>query len=226
MIGEWTPTISCANYTTTSCGGYLGNTYGTPVIRRLHNGSWAVLFGNGLNSQNGTAGMYIMLVDSTSGNVTFRYLDTGYGPSQDPTGNSNKNGIAWRPRRLGRRPHCRLRLRGRRLWEHLAFLILTSQDPALWSVSSGALFSTSAGQPITSKVVVASIPGVGSVPPTRVCWSASAPARPSRRPSPARPPMPSTEAGPLWCLGLGHAGLERDGSRGPRDTHRSLGRKT
>jgi type IV pilus assembly protein PilY1 len=164
VIGEWTPsTISCANYTTTSCGGYLGNTYGTPVIRRLHNGSWAVLFGNGLNSQNGTAGMYIMLVDSTSGNVTFRYLDTGYGPSQDPTGNSNKNGIAYvTPADLDG-DHITDYVYAGDAFGNIWRFDLTSQDPALWSVSSGPLFSTSAGQPITSKVVVASIPGVGSV---------------------------------------------------------------
>ncbi len=41
VIGEWSNnTIVCANVTT--CGSNLGNTYGTPEIRRFHNGSWGV----------------------------------------------------------------------------------------------------------------------------------------------------------------------------------------
>ncbi|MDF6908095.1 PilC/PilY family type IV pilus protein, partial [Escherichia coli] len=42
---------------------------------------------------------------------------------------------------------------------------LTSQNPASWSVSSAPMFSTPAGQPITSKVAVAAIPGSGTGAP-------------------------------------------------------------
>ncbi len=43
----------------------------------------------------GSAGIYVMLVDPISGAKTFRYLDTGYGPSQDPLGLGRPNGIAY-----------------------------------------------------------------------------------------------------------------------------------
>ena len=64
VIGEWTSaTLSCVSNTT--CGTSLGNTYGTPLIRRLHDGRWAVIFGNGYGSASGDAGIFVMTVDTT-----------------------------------------------------------------------------------------------------------------------------------------------------------------
>ncbi|KHK56147.1 pilus assembly protein PilY [Ralstonia sp. A12] len=170
VIGEWGPgSITCANVT--NCGAYLGNTYGTPIIRRLHNGSWAALFGNGLNSQNGTAGMYIMLVDPAKGTTSFRYIDTGYGPSQDPAGGNNKNGIAYVTSADLDGDHITDYVYAGDVFGNLWRFDLTAQNPASWSVSSAPLFSTSVGQPITTKVVVASIPGSGSGSKPRVLVS-------------------------------------------------------
>jgi len=78
VIGDWT------NATLPN----LGNTVGTPTVVRMHNGQWAIIFGNGLNSGK-TAGVYIGLVDKTTGAVTFLFLDTGVGSS------TLKNGIAY-----------------------------------------------------------------------------------------------------------------------------------
>ncbi|CAJ0865544.1 pilus assembly protein [Ralstonia flatus] len=167
VIGEWSSaSISCSNMA--NCGNYLGNTYGTPVIRRLHNGNWAVLFGNGLNSKNGTAGMFIMLVDS-KGQVTFRYLDTGYGPTQ--AGTTNKNGIAFvTPADLDG-DHISDYVYAGDVYGNVWRFDLTSQDPNSWSVSTKPLFTTLAGQPITSKVIVASVPGSGLGGPARLIVS-------------------------------------------------------
>jgi len=84
VMGEWnSATITCTNVT--SCGANLGNTYGTPQIRRLHNGNWAAIFGNGFGSTSGDAGIYIMLIDNpnpppsavkTPVSSTFYYLST------------------------------------------------------------------------------------------------------------------------------------------------------
>jgi len=69
------------DWTNASAGlSHLGNTTGTPIITRLHNGDWAFIFGNGLNSGT-SAGVYIGLVNSTTGAVTFKFLDTGVGSS-------------------------------------------------------------------------------------------------------------------------------------------------
>ncbi len=53
-----------------SCAKYMGAIYGTPVIRRMHNGHWNILFGNGLYSESGKAGIFILnkLEDLTQGN--------------------------------------------------------------------------------------------------------------------------------------------------------------
>jgi type IV pilus assembly protein PilY1 len=90
-----TTTLACATDTSGSlCGNDLGQTVGSPEIRRLHNGQWAVIFGNGLNSVTGHAGIYVMLVNSTSGAInatsqsksTVYFLDTGVGSSANPDG--------------------------------------------------------------------------------------------------------------------------------------------
>lgn len=78
VIGDWTnATMS-----------HLGNTVGTPSIVRMHNGQWAIVFGNGLNSGT-SAGAYIGLVDKTTGAVSFMFLDTGVGSA------TVANGIAY-----------------------------------------------------------------------------------------------------------------------------------
>lgn len=78
VMGDWT-TATLPN---------LGNTMGTPGVVRMHNGQWAIIFGNGLNSGM-SAGVYIGLVNSSTGAVTFLFLDTGVGSS------TLNNGIAY-----------------------------------------------------------------------------------------------------------------------------------
>jgi type IV pilus assembly protein PilY1 len=88
VMGEWNAsTLVCANTTnanTASCGQNLGNTYGTPQIRRLHNGDWGVIFGNGFGSQTGDAGIYVMTLNSTSGASSFYYLSTNASGGSSP----------------------------------------------------------------------------------------------------------------------------------------------
>ncbi len=76
VIGDW-KVATLAN---------LGTSTGIPLVRRLHNGQWAILFGNGLGSSNGLAGIYIGLVDATSGAITFKWLSTGAGSTTTPDG--------------------------------------------------------------------------------------------------------------------------------------------
>jgi type IV pilus assembly protein PilY1 len=155
VIGEWnSATLTCANLS--NCGGNLGNTYGTPQIRRLHNGNWAVIFGNGFNSATGDAGIYVMSVDGSTGASTFYYLSTNtpgtangiaYATPQDLDGDhivdyvyaGDLNGNIWR-------------------------FDLTSNDPTKWAAASTPLFTTPSGQPITSQLLVVSLNTVGSRP--------------------------------------------------------------
>ena len=55
----------------------LGYTYGKPAIVRLGNGKWAAVFGNGLNSTEARGSIFIVFLDRTPGNKSWR-LGTDY----------------------------------------------------------------------------------------------------------------------------------------------------
>jgi len=164
VIGEWTPaTLSCAS--PVSCGNNLGETFGTPVIRRLHNGSWGVIFGNGIGSQTGDAGIYVLVVgwSGTAVTTTAYYLSTG-------TSGTN-NGIAYvTPADLDG-DHITDYVYAGDVNGNVWRFDLTSSNPANWglsrcldyptcnTVTTGPLFSTG-GQPITTQLVVASGPSL------------------------------------------------------------------
>lgn len=75
VVGDWD------NSTLT----HLGNTVGTPIIARMHNGDWAFIFGSGLVPTSAaspqTEGVYVGLIDPTNGSVSFTFLDTGVAPT-------------------------------------------------------------------------------------------------------------------------------------------------
>ncbi|MDB6107651.1 MAG: hypothetical protein JWO52_7650 [Gammaproteobacteria bacterium] len=148
VIGEWTAaSLTCTGVS--NCGNNLGNVYGTPQIRRLHNGKWGVIFGNGLGSSSGDAGIYVMVVDDTSGAQTFYYLSTG---------KSGGNGIAYvTPADLDG-DHVTDYVYAGDLLGNVWRFDLTSNTPSSWAVSTGPLFTTASGQPVTTRVIVASGP--------------------------------------------------------------------
>ena len=154
--GDWTSsTITCAN--ASDCNLSLGSSLGTPSIRRLHNGQWALLFGNGANSASGKAGLFIGLVDKVSGAVTFRFIDTGQGGSAGV-----KNGIA---------AVTATDLDDDRITDYVYAgdmlgnvwrFDLTSDNPGNWTVGATPLVSTG-GAPITTRLAVGAVPtGSGS----------------------------------------------------------------
>jgi len=76
----------------------LGYTFSKPNIIRLHNGEWAVVFGNGYNStsDSGDAFLYIIQLDDTDGNGLYDVLakiSTEVGKSEDPTETNRPNGL-------------------------------------------------------------------------------------------------------------------------------------
>lgn len=157
VIGEWTAaTITCANVTG-NCGNNLGNTYGTPQIRRLHNGLWGVIFGNGFGSQTGDAGIFVMTV-AADGTETFYYLSTGV---------SGGNGIAYATPADLDGDHVADYVYAGDLKGNVWRFDLTSNDPSKWGItrcldasctttSAKPLFTTKSGQPITTQLLVAS----------------------------------------------------------------------
>ena len=85
VMGEMTPaSLTCANVP--SCGQFMGNTFGTPQIRRFHNGMWGFVFGNGYNSTAGKAGIYVVTIDPATRATTTYFLNTGVGTPTAPNG--------------------------------------------------------------------------------------------------------------------------------------------
>ena len=164
VIGEWnSATISCANVA--NCGNSLGNTYGTPQIRRLHDGNWGVVFGNGFGSANGDAGIYVMSVDQATGTPTFYYLSAGA---------AGANGIAYVATVDLDGDHITDYVYAGDLQGNVWRFDLTSNNPANWAAGAMPLFQTQAGQPITSSPVVAAIPSTGGAPRVLVAFGTGA----------------------------------------------------
>jgi type IV pilus assembly protein PilY1 len=85
VIGEWTPTTisgGCGN--ASSCGDSMGTISGIPLIRRFHTGQWGFIFGNGLNSASGDAGIFVALIDSDSGKPSLLYFSAQNATKQKP----------------------------------------------------------------------------------------------------------------------------------------------
>lgn len=154
VMGEWTPASTCAGNAT--CGNNMGQTYGTPQIRRFHNGKWGFVFGNGLNSTSGKAGIYIVTIDPATAAQTMYYLDSG--------STASGNGITdVTPADLDG-DHITDYVYAGDVLGHVWRFDLTRVDASSWGVSNfgGAsakpLFTTPNGQPIASKVTVAVVP--------------------------------------------------------------------
>jgi type IV pilus assembly protein PilY1 len=163
VVGEWNAsTLSCS----TSCAGNLGNTFGIPQIRRLHNGKWAAIFGNGFGSVTGDAGIYVMSIDVNSSGApveTFYYLSThtGTGTASAPC-SSNCNGIAYVTAADLDGDHVTDYVYAGDLKGNVWRFDLTSTSPASWAAASAPLFTTPSGQPITTQLLVLSSTGGGA----------------------------------------------------------------
>jgi type IV pilus assembly protein PilY1 len=155
VMGDWT-SATLSN---------LGHTVGASIITRLHNGQWAIIFGNGLGSGT-SAGVYIGLVDSTSGAITFTFYDTTVG---DATA-ANANGIAYVTSADLDGDHIADYLYAGDLQGNVWRVDLTDKSAAKWAISkfgntkAAPLFvakdastPTPILQPITTAVTVASV---------------------------------------------------------------------
>ena len=151
VIGDWTSTstnLTCPTDTTsTFCRDNLGSTYGTPIIRRLHDGNWAVIFGNGFNSKSGKAGVFVMTVDQITGAKSFRYLDTGVGSA------TARNGIAYVASADLDGDHVTDYLYAGDVLGNMWRFDLTGASGGSWSVRSTPIFNTG-GLPITTRATV------------------------------------------------------------------------
>ena len=136
------------------CAQNMGAIYGTPVIRRMHNGKWDILFGNGLYSQSGKAGIF------TLNSVDNLLLGDNYwSDARAPAIAGQKNGIV----------HITpVDLDGDQVIDYVYAgdvqgniwrFDVTANDESVWPIVPPVkIFSTPNGQPITTKLVVTTMP--------------------------------------------------------------------
>jgi type IV pilus assembly protein PilY1 len=158
VMGEWTAAnLTCQQQTVTACGVNLGNTYGTPQIRRFHNGQWGFIFGNGYGTANGASGIYIALLDGTTGKPTFYYFPTSLTPSSKIA-----NGIGYVASADLDLDHTIDYIYAGDLLGNLWRFDVTSQSPASWGVSTSSPMFKAAG-PITTQVQVSTVKTITTV---------------------------------------------------------------
>ncbi|MDE2369730.1 MAG: pilus assembly protein PilY [Burkholderiales bacterium] len=168
VIGEWGTSLACSG--NANCGQNLGQVLDQPLIRRLHDGHWAIIFGNGLASATGRAGIFILEIDPATGALgTAYFLGTGVGSTASP------NGIAAVRSADLDGDHITDYVYAGDLRGNLWRFDLTSATASDWGVSnygSGAtatpLFNTTAGanasvQPITTAPTVVGVPADGGL---------------------------------------------------------------
>jgi type IV pilus assembly protein PilY1 len=162
VMGEWSSaTISCHSGGS-ACQINMGNTYGTPIVRRLHDGKWAIIFGNGFGSVSGDAGIFIMLIDPNNGGTQSSntyYLSTGNGTGTLTTPcTTNCDGIAYVTSADLDGDHITDYVYAGDLLGNVWRFDLTSSSESAWAATSTPLMTTAAGQPITTKVTAISVP--------------------------------------------------------------------
>ena len=155
VIGEWHSGMKAGELPN------LGAVYGTPLIRRLHDGNWAVIFGNGRNGANGRAGVYVMTVARTNGTRTFRFLDTGLAPDA-------RNGIDYVSSADLDGDHVTDYLYAGDSTGSVWRFDLTSSNPSQWG-QARRIFSTEGAQPVSTAVLTTSVADTG--PANRVVVS-------------------------------------------------------
>ena len=150
VIKEWNSiNLVCVNNPV--CKASLGSVYGTPIIRLMHDGNWAVIFGNGRNSATGTAGIFIITVNRVSGAPTVRFLDTGVKSL------SVKNGIDYVASADLDGDHVTDYLYAADSAGHVWRFDVTSTAASSWAADTAPMFTTPSAQPISTRVTVSSI---------------------------------------------------------------------
>ncbi|MEA3176914.1 MAG: type pilus assembly protein PilY1 [Gammaproteobacteria bacterium] len=155
VLGEWTPgSISGGCRNSSNCGDSMGSISGVPQIRRLHDGKWGVIFGNGVGSASGDAGIFIMLIDQNNGSSSFLYLSSG----MSGTKNAKPDGIvAASPADLDG-DHIVDYVYAGDIQGNVWRFDLTSSDESKWSKSQySPLFREPNSLPITTKVTVSTL---------------------------------------------------------------------
>tara|TARA_R110002049_G_scaffold13509_2_gene58582 strand:- start:214980 stop:218426 length:3447 start_codon:yes stop_codon:yes gene_type:complete len=138
---------------------YMGYSYSEPRIALLNNNKWAVIFGNGYNSDNGKAALIILYIEGGIDgtwvlNSDYKIIDTGVGDA------ANKSGIGEITAIDLDNDFVVDRIYGSGIDGKLWAFDLSDSNASNWDVAYGTssnkkpLFTSSSGQPITVKSAI------------------------------------------------------------------------
>lgn len=131
----------------------IGLVTGRPILARVGGGTVAAILGNGINSTNNRA---VLFVTNAATGAIIRELDTGAGDAANPNGLSAPTGILGRDGRTLAYAYAGDRLGN--VWK----FDMSSASPASWTVTkmftAKSAGGTGAVQPITGGVTVATDP--------------------------------------------------------------------
>lgn len=164
VIGEWSYNA------TDNVWKNLGNSYGTPVFGRFHDGNWGAVFGNGWCSSTdaangnctasaGPAGIYVMSIDKNTGVPSFRFISTGEsGTLANPNGIANVTPVDIDGDKIYDYAYAG-DIKGN-VWR----FNLSSDNANTWASSQPQkIFTTQANQPISTKIAVSQVNQEGDV---------------------------------------------------------------
>jgi type IV pilus assembly protein PilY1 len=162
VMTEWTPSgiPGGCGVGGATCGDNMGNISGVPQIRRFHNGNWGAVFGNGLKSASGDAGIFVMILDKSTGKPSLYYVSATHSTKGSP----GNNGIVFATAADLDGDHVTDYVYAGDVKGNIWRFDLTSSAPSQWAAGTAALYTTSSGQPITTKVVVVSVPATTGPP--------------------------------------------------------------
>lgn len=137
------------NQSSPGVGSTLGNVMGRPAIGKLANGTWVAIFGNGYNSADGTANLYVVrLTDGAILNIiptNNAFTGNGLGSTEivrKTSGDQDTIEYVYAADYKG----------------HIWRFDLSNSSMASWPGTGALIYSTPSGRPITAEVKVGPAP--------------------------------------------------------------------
>jgi type IV pilus assembly protein PilY1 len=137
------------NQSSSGVGTTLGNVMGRPGIGKLANGTWVAIFGNGYNSADGTANLYVVRL--TDGAI-LKIIPT----NNAMTGNGLGSTVIVR-KTSGNQDTIEY-VYGADYKGHIWRFDLSNSTMSSWPSTGALVYSTPTGQPITAEIVVGPAP--------------------------------------------------------------------
>ncbi|GMG88577.1 pilus assembly protein [Biformimicrobium ophioploci] len=133
----------------------LGYSYARAQVAKMADGQWAAIFGNGYNSENGVAGLFVVFIEEGADGSwdagDWKFISTGEGPD----GSGRKNGLS-SPALIDSDGDFLVdRIYAGDLLGNMWAFDMSGNSASGWDVAGGEPLFRDAGEPITAAPLVA-----------------------------------------------------------------------